>query len=78
MSDVLLCVQPFPCPGGHMEKQEKWKLEVEIGNKNGSQKKCQLLVQYKLTKWELMKWEVDQMGIDKVNKPLHVASNVAI
>ena len=34
-----------------MEKQEKevkWKLEMEIGNKNGSQKKkaCQLLVRY--------------------------------
>ena len=55
---------------------------METGNGNWEQKwkpkKCQLLMQYELTKWELMKWEVDQMGIDKVNKPLHVASHVAI
>lgn len=53
MSYLLLCVQPFLYQGGHMEKQEeevKWKLEMEIGNKNASQKKYQLLVQYKLTK----------------------------
>ena len=52
---------------GNGDWEQKWK-----------PKKCQLLVQYELTKWELMKWEVDQMEIDKVNKPLHVASNVAI
>ena len=59
MSDLLLCVQPFPCPGGHMEKQEKevkWKLEMEIGSKNGSQKKGPTAGAVR----------IDKVGIDEV------------